>query len=340
MRKVSTRLSVYASALVGLSACSMAGTEADMAAAALACDRACLISLTDDYVAGLAKHDAAGLPFADDFAFVENVERMEVGEGLWSSATSGATQFSLHVPDEASQIAGWMGVMARDGKPVIVTINLKLEDGKIATAEHRIANLSDRNLANLETPRAGLVTDVPAENRLGHDELIRIGGTYYDAVDDNDGTKMPFATDCQRQENGMITAGEGAGSGSSSRDIPPIASDCAGQLSSGIMTYITTIEDRRVFAADPQTGLAMGFSIIRHPMDFPPHDVTSLDGTKTTFTVDRFDYDPFDNVAAHIWKIGADGEVHEIEAMGFLMESEVRNGWDEDETAPAEPVQK
>ncbi len=293
------------------------------------CDRACTIDVTDRYLAAVASHDPSAAPLADDVRFVENAQRTEVGEGLWQSATGGPTAFSIHVPDPVNQSAGWIGMMEQEGKPVLVALRLKLDGNRIVEVEHRITDVRDNVLDRLKTPRAGLLADVSADKRLDHDTLIRIGGSYYDAVDDNDGTKMPFAADCQRQENGMITAGEGAGQGPASQGVSPIASDCTGQLSSGVMTYITTIDDRQVFAADPQTGLAMGFSVLRHPMDFPPYEVTSLDGSKSLWTKERLGYAPWDNAAAHIWKIGADGKVHEIEAMGFRVASEAPTHWDD-----------
>jgi hypothetical protein len=307
-----------------------------------ACDRSCLIKLTDDYVAGLAKHSADGLPMAESVAFVENVKPLKVGEGLWADTTGGPTQFSIHVPDEANQTAGWLGMIQRDGKPTIVAIRLKLDDaGKITEAEHLYAAIDDSTprgkdqLANVQTPRGGLLADVPEANRLSHDDLIKIGASYYDALDDNDGTLMPFAADCERHENGMVTAGGNAGPGPNGAGASPIARDCAGQLTSKVMTYITTIGNRRVFAADPQTGLVMGLSHFHHPMDFPPYEVTALDGSKITYTRDnQMKFDPFDLPAAHIFKVGADGKVHEIEAMGFMAPLNSPSGW-ENEPAPA-----
>ncbi|MBN9505861.1 MAG: hypothetical protein J0I69_07515 [Altererythrobacter sp.] len=301
-----------------------------------ACDRNCLIKLTDDYLAGLAKHSADGLPLAENVAFVENVTPLKVGEGLWKDTTGGPTQFSVHVPDEANQTAGWIGMIQRDGKPTIVAIRLKLDgDGKITEAEHLYSAINEPQLANVETPRAGLLADVPEANRLSHGELIKIGASYYDALDDNDGTLMPFAADCERHENGMVTAGANAGPGPNGAGASPIARDCAGQLTSKVMTYITTIGNRRVFAADPQTGLVMGLSHFHHPMDFAPYEVTALDGTKIMYTRDnQMKFDPFDLPAAHIFKIGADGKVHEIEAMGFMAPLNSPSGW-ENEPAPA-----
>jgi len=293
------------------------------------CDRACTIDVTDRYLAAVAGHDPAAAPLASDVRFVENARPTAVGTGLWRSATGGPTAFSIHVPDPTNHSAGWIGMMEQQGKPVLVALRLKLDGDRIVEVEHRITDVRDNVLDRLKTPRAGLLADVPADKRLDPAALLRIGGSYYDALDDNDGTKMPFAADCQRQENGMITAGEGAGAGPASQNISPIARDCAGQLSSGVMTYITTIDDRQVFAADPQTGLVMGFSVLRHPMDFAPYEVTSMDGSKSLWTKERLGYEPWDNVAAHIWKIGADGKVHEVEAMGFRAPSGTPTLWDE-----------
>lgn len=326
--------SVLLGSVAVLAACS--GEQTETSAEAPACDRACLIDLTDSYIAALVAHDAAGLPLSNGFAFVENAERMDVGEGLWASATGGATDFSIHVPDEAAQRAGWLGMIEKDGEPALIAIRLDLDNGQLVRAEHRVTTPFDGTEERFVTPRAGLVSEVPEEARLPRDELARIGASYYDAVDDNDGTLMPFAPDCQRQENGIITAGEGAGQGPASQDIPPLASDCAGQLSSGVMAYITTIENRDVFAADPVTGLAMGFSVLAHPMDFEPYPVTSADGTVTMFSVERLGYEPWDNVAAHVWKVGADGLVHEIEALGFSAPNPAPTGWEEEAQEAAE----
>jgi hypothetical protein len=94
---------------------------------------------------------------------------------------------------------------AKAWQPALVAIRLKLKDGKIVEAEHLVTNVRKENMARLEEPRPGLLAEVPAARRLPHEELIRIGITYYPALDDNDGTLMPFAEDCERHENGMVT---------------------------------------------------------------------------------------------------------------------------------------
>jgi hypothetical protein len=301
-----------------------------------ACDRTCLIELTNRYVAGIESNSAEGIPFSDEVLIVENLKRIKAGEGLWADITGAGTDFSVVVPDEARQTAGWIGMVERDGKPAIVALRLQLDPrGSIVQAEHLYAAINTETplgasqLANLQAPRAGLLAEVPEANRMAHDALIALGATYYPALDDNDGTLMPFAEDCQRHENGMVTAGPQAGPGPNGPQPHPIARDCAGQLSSKAMTYITTIDNRRVFAADPVTGLVMGLSHFRHPMDFEPYEVTAADGTILVYDrEEEMKFEPFDLPAAHIFKVGADGTVHEIEAMGFRADLNSATGWE------------
>ena len=323
-------------ALLLASALTACNAASDEEAAAPVCDRACLIALTNDYVAGLEGKSADGIPFSDEVRIVENLRRIRAGEGLWTDITGAGTDFSVVVPDEANQTAGWIGMVERDGEPTVVAVRLKLDPrGSIVEAEHLYAAvdtdtpLGESQLANLQTVRPGLLAEVPEGNRMMHDALIALGASYYDALDDNDGTLMPFAADCERHENGMVTAGGNAGPGPNGPQPHPVARDCAGQLTSGVFQYIDRIENRRVFAADPVTGLVMGLSHFRHPMDFEPYEVTAQDGTKLEYDRDdEMQFDPFDLPAAHIFKIGADGEVHEIEAMGFQAPLNSATGWE------------
>jgi hypothetical protein len=312
--------------------------DTGVAATDAACDRQCLIDATDAYIAAIVAHDPAQAPLADDIAFVENVMRLQPGEGLWQTATAAPTTFQIHVADEELQSVGYLARMTQQHPPlpddateaqiadaadgmqeVLVAIRLKFEDGLITEAEHIVAPVtSPASLERLQTPRPGLVSDVPEAQRLPHDELARIGMSYYDALDDNDGSLMPFAADCQRHENGMVTAGPEAGPGPNpDPDRAPIARECAAQLDSKSFTYIDRIDNRRLAAADPVTGLAMGLSHFRHPMDNLPYEVIHTDGSTSERNAENMPYTPFDMPAAHIFKIGADGLVHEIEAVGI-----------------------
>lgn len=90
------------------------------------------------------------------------------------------------------------------------------------------------------------------------------------------------------------------------------------------MGYIDRLDNRRVFAADPVTGLAMGLSHFRHAMDFDTIPIVGVPGV----TERAVEFDPFDLPAAHVYKIGPEGEIHDIEAMGFLIDYMSPTGWE------------
>ena len=83
-----------------------------------------------------------------------------------------------------------------------------------------------------------------------------------------------------------------------------------------------------MFAADPETGLVMGLSHFRHPMTNLPYLVKNTDGSTSERNKDNFKFAPFDLPAAHIFKVGPDGEIHEIEAMGFMAPYNSPTGWE------------
>jgi len=337
---------IFVAALAAVLALTLAACSTRTEDTSAVLDRDGIIAVTDTYLSALVAHDPGAAPLADNIAFVENVQKMTPGEGLWETAVSAPDSFAIYVPDVENQTAGFLGMMTymaepvpamgaapeenaapaeKSEQPVMVALRLKLEDGKITEAEHLLAGINPNSMDTLQTPRSGLVSEVAADKRMDHAELVKIGASYYDALDDNDGTLMPFADDCGRHENGMITAGAGAGAGPNNAGMGNIATDCAGQLSSKVMTYITTIDNRRLFAADPVTGLAMGFSHFRHAMDTGPYEVIHTDGSTAMF---EMNFDPFDLPAAHVFKIGEDGKVHEIEAMGFMAPYNAPTGWE------------
>ena len=312
-------------AAAGLAVIGLAGS-----ASAKGCDRACLIRITDRYLAAVVAHDPSKAPLAPGAVFVENLKRMAPGDGLWKTATGGPTRFQIYVPDVTWRQVGWIGVVQQDGKPMMLALRLKVVNGQITQAEHLIsAPLGGGGNPNIVEPRPGLVREIPAGERLSHDRLVAIGRTYYDALDDNDGSKAPFAADCQRRENGVTTAGEGAGGPPiKDADTSPIAHDCKGQMDSGSFIYIDRIDNRRMIAADPVTGLTMGMSQFRHPFTNLPYRVKHIDGSTSERNAQNMPYKPFDMPAAHIFKIGPEGRMHQIEAVGVVMPYHSPSGWE------------
>jgi hypothetical protein len=302
-----------------LAAFSMGLLATVSAAAPDPCNRACLKDLTRSYIAALVAHDPSRVPLATDLKFVENVKPLKPGEGLWKTASAVPTTFAVYVPDPVSEQVGFLGMMQADGKPIELALRLKVRHGEIVEAEHLIATPRDNVLANLHTPRPGLLAVVPKDQRSSHAQLLKIGATYYEALVKGDGSLSPFAADCERHENGMITTGSklmGSPDGS-----PKLG--CKTQLDTKVMSYIKRIEPRRVWIADTQTGLVFGLSQFRHPMKEDHVDIVGYPGVKTV----PMKFKPFDLPAAHIFKVRG-GEIHEIEAMGFMAPYDSKTGWE------------
>src|SRR5262249_29682731 len=103
---------------------------------------------------------------------------------------------------------GFIGMMEESGKPIQLGLRLKVENGAITEAEHLVVrSFNGNSLDNLRTLRPGLRTEIPAAQRSPREVLLAIGMTYYDSIEQSSGDAAPFADDCERRENGMITAG-------------------------------------------------------------------------------------------------------------------------------------
>ena len=285
--------------------------------------RICYQHLVDDYLAALVAHDPARIAFAPDARFVENLKATRIGEGLWRSASAGPTTFKLYVPDPVSGQVGFMGVLQEGDKPVLLALRLQVFDGHVIEAEHLIArDLPEQSLANLKVPRAIFSRIIPEGMRMPRYEIKGIAYSYYDALDFNDGALAPMARDCERHENGRESSASRAPVTAQTPHPNYSAMDCTRQFSSGMMAYIDNIDNIRVLAVDPVTGLAFGLSHFHHSMKNHVFPIKGVAGV----TEREVNNPPFDLPAAHIFKISG-GKIHQIEAMGFLAPYNSASGW-------------
>jgi len=288
------------------------------------CDRACLIGVMNDYVAALVAHDPSRVPLSPNVEFVENTVVMHPGDGLWKIADAPPTTFKIYVPDPVSQEVGLLCVMQANHETVEAGFRLKIRHGEIVATEHLWADqLTPAALKNLQTPRPAFLATVPPGERNTRAEMLKIAPTYYTAVTSADSNNAPFADDCQRHENGIPTTGIPLAPDHTERQVLG-SFGCAAQLKTHVMDYIKRIEPRRVMIADPETGLVIGFSQFRHPMDEKTEKIVGVPG----ITSRTMDFKPFDNVAMHIFKVYG-GKIHEIEALGHSgMPYDSPTGWE------------
>ena len=76
--------------------------------------------------------------------------------------------------------------------------------------------------------------------------MIKDALSYYTAIVASNGKAAPFADDCVRRENGMQTTGNPPPAKPGGLPATMGAMGCSAQLDTGVMSYITRIEPRRV----------------------------------------------------------------------------------------------
>lgn len=292
------------------------------------CTRKCLVEKMDQYLDGLAKNDPSNVPLAKDAKLVENTKKTPIGEGLWKTATGEPTDFKIIVADVDKGEVAFMGVIEENKKPTIAAIRLKVADDEIKEIDHLVVHNEDGAALNpnMSRVRQALLERQPKMERIQREKMIEIANSYYEAIVRDDGDVAPFADECQRRENGGISAND------QTQTPEEAAKDdfstfrkmkCGEQLSTGVMSYITDITDRRVFAVDEEKGLVFAFSIFRHDGEPKVMEIKGVPGV----TERNNEWGAFDLPAAHIFKI-RNGKIYEIEAIGYMADHGVKNGWE------------
>jgi hypothetical protein len=339
MKSRSIRLWMAASAAVVLAGSADAATPAPAKPAAPAhpaatsCNRACLVTILDRWFDGLAAHSAKGLPLARDVRFTEQAARIPIGDGLFVSTTEAPRDFKIVAADPVSGQVGAIVMMKQWDKPAEVTVRLKVVDGKITEAEEIIASdLRPASLANLQTPRPALLEDVPAPERTARARMYAAAFSYFDAIEQDSGDVAPFAEDCVRHENGMQTTTQ------KRPETPPLDSavtnnaalakmgalGCRDGLNTHGLQYITMIRPRHLYIVDEQKGLVLGFPRFVHRGVLRTEKIVGVPGIESM----PMNFGPMDLQASEMFKIRS-GQIHEIEATGFLNAYLAPTGWDD-----------
>jgi hypothetical protein len=313
-----------------------ARAETATSAVAPECDRTCLTGTMDRYLAALVRHDTSGLPIDRDARFTENTMTLDIGkEGLWVSASEAPTGFRIDVVDVPNDAIGTMAVMKAWGNPVLVSIRLKLANGRITAIEHVITTnaLRPASLANLAAPRPEFLADIPANQRSSRQQLVNIADSYFEATEHAQGNLAPFAAHCVRHENGMQTTSNSPprpwpvplGSKEADAAMQYIGSlNCDAQLDTHVMDFIGRLWPRRYEAVDVQKGLVFAFPMFQHPGMRAPVKIVGVPGVDSL----PLGRSSSNMQAGEIFKI-VGGKIVSVEAMGAFLPSGTRSGWNE-----------
>jgi hypothetical protein len=290
------------------------------------CDRKCLVTLMDRYLAALVQHNPNSVPVAKDVILVENTEKIAIGKGLWETASAGPTKFKIYAADPVAGQVGFMGIIKEKNKPVILGARLKVVDGKITEIDHLVVRDNKEPLsANLIDPRPGFLTPVKPSERTPREQMLKIAYSYYDSIVNNNGKLAPFAGECQRRENGDPSVNVSQTPEEAKKDNFSVfrRMKCSEQMDTGIWSYITHINQRRLIAADEEMGLVFAFSMFVH--DGVPK-VMKIKGVPGVTEYPN-KYGAFNLPAAHMFRI-RNGRLYEIEAIGYMAKHGIKNGWE------------
>ena len=277
-----------------------------------ACDRACLSSLLDAYLAALKAHDPSRLPLAPGLRFTENGVPLEIGDGAWRTVDQ-IGDYKLPFVDPEHGQAGLYGVVIEDGKPAHLMVRLKVEGGRIAEVETIVLRPQENNgfgqPATMK-PRGAFYEDVPADQRLTKTQLAAVANAYFDTLQQNNGTVFaPFAADCDRIESGVETTNNPAPPKVGRPDPIGIKKlGCEAQFRTGFFRFVTHIRDRRFLVADSQKGLIYAAAFLDHQGDLRQEKLT--DGRVADTQYDT----PWTWQIGELFKV-KDGKIHEVEAL-------------------------
>lgn len=303
-----------------------AGVYTQTASAQNACDRACLTGIVDQYLNAMVANDSKQAPFAPNIKYTENAARLPLNEGLWFTA-AGLTNYKVVLADPQGGAAAFIGVVTEHmppGQPprnTILALRLKIANRRITEAEAVVVrNVNARNMANLQTPRPGLLETLTPAQRRPRADLIEISNLYFDAIERSDGKVAPFDDNCNRLENGMRTAGPPLPGVAPANGNP--TQRCADGMNSGVFQVITAIQPRRVLVVDEEKGLTFGVYMFQHK---GLTEITMKDGGKRP--APYFVGLPVTMPMAEIFKI-VNGDIREVEAVGVQIPYGLGPGWE------------
>ena len=268
---------------------------ATQAAAQATCDRACLRTMLDQYLAAVVKHDPSAAPLVVGFRQTENAINVRPGNGTWKTVT-GLGKVQRRYLDATSGQAAYYGTVEEGSSTAIVTVRVRVENKQLTEAEWYLARADDPGLSGPRQPGrppANLLNPeylaknpppervVPMNQRTDRAALVRIVNSYFDAITSHDGSVALTHQGCGRVENGTPAP--------AGRFLPPIApanpstpapgppgggnNDCV----SGLQNFSgQMVVARRTPLVDEEAQAALAFAVfIRRPGSPTPRNVFS-----------------------------------------------------------------
>lgn len=299
------------------------------ATVAAACDRACLESLVDDYLAALDAKDAARLPVTRNVRFTENGQDLKLGEGLWVTVT-GIGTYKFYMADPKTRQIGFFGSIREAGDPQMFFLRLKVAGRRISEVETIVArgtglgNGKPGALLAEERGLASVMTEtVPVRERLPRKRMIEIANGYFESMEQGSSSPAPYYERCTRVENGNQMAGNPHAVNTRQSDINMGALHCAQQFDTGFSKGFSFVPFRRFPLVDEERGLVLSVLALQHDGRL---EAMTLSNGEVRPIAQMF-RKPFQFTAGEVFKI-KDGKIHQVEAVLISVPYGMKSGWE------------
>ena len=309
-------------AILGLASAFLSGGRAN-AAGADKCDRPCLNSHVDAYLAAMQAHDPRRISVADHVLFTENTIPLRLGQGLWATM-SGEGSYKLYFDDPDDGQAGFIGTIRENGIGAILVLRLKISRGRISEAE-MVVRRNPSDAAALETqgpPESLWGEPLDSGDRPSRQELIRPADLYLEGVLHADGNRVPFAQDCSRILDGTRDIKNPEDRSWMFGSFNPNALDCRENLNARVFTSITSIDPRRYLVIDRERGTVFGVFMFHHRGNVTTTDIPGVGTVKLPPELQR----PFTTEVAELFKI-EHGKIRRILGAVLVLPYMQPDGW-------------
>ena len=238
----------------------------------LNCNRACLENVVEQYLTALVAHDPKRLPLSKDVTYTENDQVLEIGDGFWKTAEGRGKYTHIFADPEFGQVA-YMGTMREAGAPLLMSLRLRIELGRITEIESiffKPGGGGPNNIADMDKPYKPedfWFKSIPPAQQMSRQELIAIADGYFTGLQKNDGKGIngtgtyPFTPDCHRVENGSPTTNVPRPADQPADAINPFWMDCLSQFKMGLYYVVQNIHGRRYPVVDRERGIVWAHAI-------------------------------------------------------------------------------
>lgn len=243
------------------------------AAPAAACDRACLGTMLDRFLAAVIAKDPARAPLAIGFRQTQNSVLTPAGAGVWRTLTALGSAGRRYV-DPIAGNAEFFGTAVDGGQPAVASVRIHVDGGAIDEAEWHVAHRGDPGISgqgsdvlfDADTLAANPPPQrvVPKAERLPRATLVAIVNSYFDGLAAGSGRTVLAHGGCRRFENGFEVSGRPIRSGD-----PSDGFEGKGDCTSGYASLaVAMVAARRYLLVDEEAQVVVVSAVfVRKPGD-------------------------------------------------------------------------